>query len=178
MITKKSGAEQYSADYQIEIPLSQDQAWEKLRDISRADQYVPGVTELELTTQQTEGEGASRRVFQGKKLALDETVVQWREGLGFSLRLHRGDKGPIPPMTEAFFDYGLRERDGKVYLHNRMRYKVGLGPLGWLLQKLVLAKVVAGAVRDTTIAQKLFYETGQKVSKEALAAAKRDLGED
>ena len=76
-------------------------------------------------------------------------------------------------MTEAFFDYGLGVRDGKVYLQNQLRYSLGLGLLGTLLQKIVLAKVVAGAVRDSTIAQKLFYESGQQVSKEALAAARR-----
>ncbi|MFB3078523.1 MAG: SRPBCC family protein, partial [Lysobacterales bacterium] len=151
-------------------------AWEKLRDFSQADQYVPGLTGLEITTAHTEGEGASRRVFQGRKLVLDETVIEWREGEGFTLRLHRGDKGPIPPLTEAVFEYGLRERDGKVYLHNRMCYRVGLGPLGSLLHKMAIGKAVANALRDTTLAQKLFYESGQKVSKEALASARRTAG--
>jgi hypothetical protein len=165
----------YSAEYEIEVELSPAEAWEKLRDLSLADQYVPGLTGLEITTEKTAGEGASRRVYQGDKLVLDETVVAWREGEGFTLRLHRGEKGPVPPMTEAFFDYGLRVSGDRVYLHNRMRYRLGLGPLGKLLQKLALGKFVAGAVRDSTVAQKLFYESGEKVSKEALAAAKQEL---
>jgi hypothetical protein len=166
----------YRADYEIEVLLTPAQAWDKLRDLSLADQYVPGLTGLEITTEKTGGVGASRRVYQGDKLALDETVVSWSEGEGFSLRLHRGEKGPVPPMTEAYFDYGLRVRDGRVYLHNGMRYRLGLGPLGKLLQKLAVGKIVAGAVRDTTIAQKLYYESGAKVSDEALAAARRETG--
>ena len=168
---------EYTAEFEIEVQLTREQAWDQLRDLTRADQYVPGLTGLEITTTKTEGEGASRRVYQGKKLALDETVVEWREGEGFSLRLHRGDKGPVPPLTEAFFDYGLRERGGKVWLHNRMRYKVGLGPLGKLLHWLAIGKLVAGALRDATLAQKLYYESGQKVSREVLATARRELGE-
>ena len=175
MNTKESSAGEYSVEYECVVELSHANAWEKLRDISMADQYVPGLTGLEVTTAQVEGVGASRRVYQGTRLVLDETVVDWREGEGFALRLHRGDKGPVPPMTEAFFEYGLRQRDGRVYLHNRMRYRLGLGFLGKWLNTLAIGKVVRGAVRDTTLAQKLFYESGHRVTKDALVAAKREI---
>ena len=164
-----------SLEYQIKLQLSAEQAWQKLRDISRADQYVPGITSVELLTTAVEGVGASRRVHQGKTLALDETVTQWREGEGFTLRLHRGEKGPVPPLKEAWFEYGLAVIDGDTWLRNRMRYQVGLGPLGALLDRLVLKKVVAGALRDTTIAQKLFYEGGEKVTPELLKQARKQL---
>ena len=78
-------------------------------------------------------------------------------------------------MVEAYFDYGL-EQDGEVvYLHNRMRYRVGMGPLGRLLDRLVLHGVIAGSVRDATLSQKLFYETGVKVTPEALKKARTEL---
>ncbi len=165
----------YQVSYETPVALERAAAWQKLRDLSAAHHYVPGLKGVEITTELREGVGASRRVLQGGGLALDETVIDWREGEGFSLRLHRGDKGPVPPMTRAWFDYGLCERDGQLLLCNRMRYDVGLGPLGGLLNSLLLRRVVAGAVRDTTLAQKLYYEGGEPVSKEALAAAKAEL---
>ena len=165
----------YSAEYQVEIQLSRAQAWDKMRDLSRADQYVPGLTAVELTTDLVEGVGASRRVYQGSKLALDETVIEWREGEGFILRLHRGDKGPVPPLTEAYFEYAVKEHNGAVYLHNSMRYTVGLGFVGRLLHSLAIERVVASAIRDTTVAQKLYYQSGEKVTPEMLKAEQARL---
>ena len=108
-------------------------------------------------------------------MALTETVTQWRDDQGFTLRLHRGEKGPIPPFKKAWYDYGLVERDGKVFLSNAMRYEIGLGFLGKWLDKLAVGKVVANAVRDSTIAQKIHYETGKKVTPDMLKAAKVEL---
>ena len=163
-----------AAEYEVEVHVSRAQAWEMLRDFSAAIHYVPGLISVDITTEQREGMGASRTVCQGK-LALDETVTQWHDGQGFTLRLHRGEKGPIPPLKSAWFDYGLVERDAKVFLCNAMRYEIGLGFLGKWLDRLVVAKIVANAVRDSTIAQKIYYETGKTVTPEMLQAAKVEL---
>jgi len=162
---------------EIPVALSPAEAWQKLSDLSQPDMYVQGLTHVEFTTELTQGVGASRQVTQGKSLRLDETVVEWREGEGFSLRLHRGDKGPIPPLSSHFFDYSIIERDGHCYLSNSMRYTVGLGLFGRLLDSLLLRRVMASQLRDVTLAQKLFYETGDKVTAAALKAARSaDLG--
>jgi hypothetical protein len=163
-----------SAEFEVALPVAD--AWERLRDLSRPDMYVQGLTAVELTTEQREGVGASRRVTQGKSLRLDETVTGWEEGKGFTLRLHRGEKGPIPPLTAHFFDYGLRQNEGRVFLHNQMRYQVGLGLFGALVDKLLLRRVMRSQLRDVTLAQKIYYETGQRVTADILKSAKAALG--
>ena len=162
-----------SAEFRVE--LSAADVWRKMSDLSRPDAYVQGLTAVEFTTEATQGVGASRRVTQGKSFKLDETVAVWEEGSLVSLRLHRGEKGPIPPFTEHFFDYGLEQRGDEVWLVNRMRYEVGLGPLGSLLDKLVLRRVMQAQLRDVTLAQKLFYETGEPVTPQILKSAKANL---
>ena len=164
-----------SISAEFEVNLSRSQAWERLRDFSAPDRYVQGLTRVEMTTGSLEGVGASRRVTQGKSLVLDETITEWREGEGFTLRLHRGDKGPMPPFKEHFFEYAIVERDGAVYLRNSMHYQLGLGPLGRLLDVLVLRRVITGQMRDVTLAQKNYYETGEPVTAAILAAARADL---
>ncbi len=52
--------------YEIEVHVSREEAWEKLCDLSAAIHYVPGLTSAEITTEQREGVGVSRRVCQGK----------------------------------------------------------------------------------------------------------------
>lgn len=163
--------------FEVEVDISMDEAWEKLRDFSAAIHYVPGLTGLEITTEEREGVGASRIVTQGR-ISLDETITEWRDGEGFTLRLHRGDKGPVPPMTRSWYVYSLQERDGRVFLCNRMGYELGLGIIGRWLDSLAIGKVVMNSVRDSTLSQKLYYETGKTVTPQMLQELKDRLGID
>ena len=43
------------------------------------------------------------------------------------------------------------------------------------LERLVLRRVLSAQLRDVTLAQKLYYESGEPVAPEALAAAKARL---
>ena len=85
---------------QIVIDLPRSEAWEKLRDISLAHNYVPGIAKTEIITEQTEGVGASRYVYRNPRSWIQETVEEWDEGSGFLIRLHKGDK-PAPPNNSA-----------------------------------------------------------------------------
>ena len=163
------------AEFPLDLELDLNGTWQRLRDLSRAHLYVPGLTAVSFVGAQREGVGTHRRVRIRGILTMDETVTEWREGEGMTLRLNRGDKGPLPPLREHFFDYGLSERDGRVWLVNRMRYEVGLGPLGTLLDRLLLHREIGRQLRDITLAQKIFYETGRKVTPAMLRAAKSRL---
>ncbi len=165
----------HRTSYRIPVNLSPEQTWAKLSDFSLAIHYVPGLTSLEMLTEQHSGLGASREVSTGGKVTIQETVVSWEDMKGFSLRLHRGEDGPVPPMTEAYYDYGMEVVDGQVYLSNAMRYTVGLGLVGRCLNWLAIGKVIAGSVRDSTIAQKLYYESGETVTPQQLKTAKKAL---
>ena len=91
---------------QIDMPIAK--AWARLRDLRLANNYVPGVTRVEITTDRASGIGASRRIYSGENdEGFDETVVEWDEGSGFVIRLHNGEGGPPIPMAEAYFRYRL-----------------------------------------------------------------------
>ena len=83
--------------------------WEKLSDLSLAHHYVPGVKEIEWVSAGRTGIGATR-IAHSSAGAMYETVVEWDEGSGFLLRLHRNHKPPRP-MKEATFRYAI-EPDG------------------------------------------------------------------
>lgn len=156
-----------------EFPLDIDRgaAWQRMRDLSKAHMYVPGLTAISFIGAQREGVGTHRRVRMRGGLTMDETVTAWRDAEGFTLCLHRGDKGPLPPLSEHFFDYGLTERDGRAWLVNRMRYAVRFGPLGSLLERL-LRRIIQRQLQGITLAQKLYYETGERATPAGLMAAK------
>lgn len=146
-----------SARHELILDLPQDAAWARLRDLSLAPHYVPGLTGCDFHPGPREGLGASRRV-QMKRGYLDESVVDWREGQGLVLRLHRAEQGPPFPFREASFRYALHpESGGRTRLSLSLDGDLRGGRFGeWLL---------AGALRRTVakiaVNLKAFYETGK-----------------
>lgn len=168
------GANEVSS--RVTMAIAKDDAWEKLRDLTLAHNYVPGLVKTEITTQQREGVGASRKVYQSETKGINETVIEWQDGEGFLIRLHRGDKGAPPPFKEAFFRYHIAEGDvaGTTVLTTTMSYTMGMGFLGRLLEKMFLGKIFQSVINDVAISLKQFYESGERVTPEILKQVKAD----
>lgn len=150
-----------AAEHRVIIAMPRARAWEKLRDLGLAHNYVPGLVRTEITTGVRTGVGASRRVYQSETRFLDETVIDWGEGHGFVIRLHQGNKGAPAPFSEATFRYWLDDaEDGNTSLCTTLAYTVRWGLLGRLLDRLVLAKAIRSSTRDVAICLKDFYERG------------------
>ncbi len=155
------------AVYNATAKIPMDQAWLKLKDLSQAANYVPGINKCTITTAKKEGVGASRRVS-GPHQALDETVIEWNEGRGFAIRLHNGDK-PAKPFADASFTYRIdKVDDSSCKLTCTMTYKMGMGFLGNVLHGLFLGGLIRNNIRDVALSMAYFYETGKKPSKEDL----------
>jgi carbon monoxide dehydrogenase subunit G len=150
------------------IPLPLEVCWEKLRDLTRAVNYVPGLTGCVVTTELREGVGASRRVTSKRFGDMDETVVIWDEGKGFTIRLHKGD-GPATPFQDATFRYALEPTDGGCEIVTSMTYQLGFGPLGALLDALILRRVSRSNVRKVALALAEHYVTDAPVPPQRLA---------
>lgn len=144
--------------------ISAEQAWEKLRDISTAHLYVPGLSKTKINSTKKEGVGASRRVY-GKHGALDETVTEWKEGKGFTIRLHKGDK-PMMPFKDAHFSYRIDKIDNKqCKLTTTMIYEMPWGGFGKILNGLLFARIVRRNIRDVVLSMKNYYETGKPTTE-------------
>lgn len=162
----------YIATSNVLCNVPAEKAWEKLRDISKAHEYVPGLSGTKLTTTKKEGVGASRRVF-SKYGPLDETVTEWKEGKGFTIRLHKGDKNPAP-FSSAEFTYRIDKiGDKQCKLTTAMIYELPWGPIGKLLNALMFAGVVRRNVRDVVVCMKQYYESGKPVTPEQLAELRK-----
>jgi hypothetical protein len=162
----QSMTDQVEAQVTIDIP--QAEAWEKLRDLSLAANYVPGLVKVELSTPQSTGVGASRKVYQAGGRYIDETVEEWRDGEGFLLRLHHGDK-PAAPFKRAWFRYDLATLDAA---HTRFTasliYELPWGGLGRVVNKLLLRRIMRKVIEDVALAMKLYYESGEPTTPDKL----------
>ncbi len=157
---------QISVSETISLPLHD--AWEKLRDLSLAGNYVPGVVKVEISTARLEGVGASRKIYQSDSRWIDETVEEWQDGEGFLLRLHQGNK-PALPFKKAWFRYHIEPRDSEHTLVTAILiYEWPLGILGWLADRVVLRRILRGMITDVVHSMKLYYESGRATTPESL----------
>lgn len=142
------------------LNLSPGEAWSRLRQFDKAHHYVPGLASTEITTEQREGIGASRRVTMEGGFGMDETVTDWRDGRGFTIRLHDGDDAAFP-FSEAEYIYQLTPReDGRTEILCAMQYRLrGGAPMRWLHDAAIVGGISSN--NDEIVANlKEYYEQG------------------
>lgn len=150
----------YEASARVVISLPKEQVWARLQDLTLAHCYVPGVLRCELHQGPVTGVGASRRVHQKFGRWLDETVVEWNEGRGFVLRLHRGDKGAPAPFRQAQFRYQIDDAGNQQTAFTaRLSFSMRWGRVGAWLYRRLLRGAVNRTIRDVAGGLKEFYES-------------------
>jgi len=128
------------------VDLPQAEVWNRLRNLRLAHRYVPGVEAVEILSSQERGVGASRRILQEDGSTLDETVVEWEDGRGFVIRLHRGQEGPPIPFERARFRYWI---EGEEATGTRISLAISYQPSGGRLGEWVDAAVLNSEMEAT-----------------------------
>jgi hypothetical protein len=156
----------------IDIPVTE--AWKKLKDISLAHNYVPGIVKTQIVSEQSEGVGASRFVYRNERSYIQETVEEWQEGKGFLIYLHKGEK-PAPPFRNAWFRYALKDNgSNQTEFTATLIYDMPWGALGaWLGKRM--ANFVQSTITDVALSMKLYYESGIPTTPADLKACKARL---
>lgn len=158
------------------IPLPIETCWENLRDLTRAKDYVPGLTGSVITTEKKEGVGASRLVSHRQFGDMNETVVVWDPGVGMTIRLHKGD-GPATPFKEAHFRYEFRPSraaSNECEIHTSLSYVLPGGVLGRLVDSLFLRRLFRRNVIDTAVCLAENYRTGQPIDPTSLKELRKN----
>ncbi|WP_415764608.1 SRPBCC family protein [Pseudomonas sp. ZB1P45] len=158
------------ASHSVLLDLSPSAAWAKLRDLSLAPHYVPGLTGCQFHPGAREGVGASRRVFRKGGQWLDESVVQWQEGAGFVLILHQASSGAPFPFREASFSYALQAEGDATRITTQMNYSLR----GGRLMEWLLAKAFNNVVRQIAENLKAYYESGRTQNRDLLDATPQE----
>lgn len=148
----------------VRIEVSRARAWKLLRNLELADRYVPGVEGCTITSRQREGIGASRRIEQRKRPPMQETVVEWHDGAGFTLELHEPDSDQAPlPFAQARFSYRLTAAGARaVNAELSMSYSLRGGALGKAADALLMRAAMRQQVEAVAAAMKLFYEQADR----------------
>ena len=138
-----------------------DRAWLLLSDFSLPHNYVPDIIRTEIVSAQTAGVGAHRRVYSDEDSYLEETVIEWREGEGFTIRLHEGDE-PMMPFQRAEFSYAISaEDDDSTRIALAMLIEMPWGGFGATLADWVILPIMEDRLVQVAAGMKYFYESGE-----------------
>ena len=153
------------ASHQLVINLPLEQTWAIMKDYTQAPNYVPDLTGCEIHEGPEQGVGASRRVFLSNGSHLDETVTQWQELQGFTIRLHKGDRGAPKPFKQASFIYRIEPEGQTTRLTMTMDYSVKGGILARIIDKAFMNLIIRTTVARIAKNMKVYYETGTPTNR-------------
>lgn len=139
------------ATYSVNLQIPRERAWDKLKDLSLAPCYVPGVKGMEFITRRTEGVGAARIVFPQK---LREEVSEWEPGSEIELKLSKRGNERFFPFRKSLFRYSLSET-GRTFMNLSLEYEPMMGRFGYLLFGGIIRKRIAKTAKSL----KTFYES-------------------
>ena len=147
-----------------EVPVAV--AWNYLQDFSAAHNYVPNISRTEIVSQALSGVGAHRRVYDFDGGYLEESIIAWREGQGFTIKLHDGD-APMSPFERAEFSYHLAATSGPyTFISLRMTIEMPMGSVGAKLAQWFILPVMEDNLVQVAAGMKHYYETGLPATDE------------
>lgn len=126
----------------IEIEAPAEKAWAVLGRFMHIDEFHPRITKVDvLTPALATGLGASRRCHFKDGSSVVEKVIDWQEGRSYRAEL----SGFSLPLNTAVTTLSIDPLGpGRARLTMSMEYQVKYGPLGWLMGKTMMARMMGG----------------------------------
>ena len=107
--------------------------WEVLSDLEGVAEWNPGIDRAECLADTRRGLGARRRCFMHPSGWMTETVTEWQSGelIAFSVE-------DAPPLKEGMARFMLTDHGLHTRLEASFGYQVKLGPLGPVIDRLIV----------------------------------------
>lgn len=160
---------------EIEINAPKEKVWGILADLSSAERYIANVSKSYYVSEQKEDVGA-RRVCEFVPMgSVTESVAEWQDGERVTLDIRPGKIGPPFKVANARFAVGQDGDETVVTL--TVDYALKFGPLGKLLDALLVRSRMRKAFGDVLLGLKHYSETGEIVSPSVLKRVKSAVGQ-
>ncbi|MEW6683382.1 MAG: SRPBCC family protein [Nitrospirota bacterium] len=144
----------------IRIDASPEQVWSVLASLDALDRYDPGVTKSEIVTSSREGPGAARRCDLAPGGWFTERVVDWIPSRALSFELFECTL----PVRRLRHSYTLAPDSSGTIVHQRMEYELKFGPVGKLMDALMVRKKWNAGIQGFFSGLKHYVETGRRPS--------------
>jgi ligand-binding SRPBCC domain-containing protein len=144
----------------IRIDAPPEKVWSVLASLDALDQYDPGVTKVEVVTPTREGPGAARRCDLAPGGWFKEKVADWKPNESLSFELFECTL----PVRRLKHSYTLTPDGSGTMVHQRMEYELKFGPVGKLMDAIMVRKKWNEGIKGFFDALKHYVETGRRPS--------------
>lgn len=147
---------------EIKINVLKEKVWAKIADIGAIQDYHPGVTKSYYTSEQREGVGSSRHCDLVPFGSLEEKIVGWTDGESYIIDIHDGQK--VPPFKTARAYMSVEQAGDAAIAHLTFEYELKFGPLGWLMDRIMVRRQFKKIVPAMLGGLKRYLENGDHVT--------------
>lgn len=147
----------------VYIDASPADVWNVVADFGGVGKYNPNVATAFSTSDANGGVGATRHcdlTFSGA--SVEERIEEWNEGTSMRVRIVDGKR--VPPFAEALADISVAADGSGTRVSMSLSYSMKYGPIGVLMDRLVIRRQYAKAVTLILAGLKHHVETGEEVS--------------
>lgn len=149
---------------QVRIDAPKDVVWDALADFGATWKYNPNVITSRSLTEAAGGVGAERHcdlTFSGA--TVQERILEWDEAGSYVVEIYDGDK--LPPIKNIIAHLSVSEEDGYTIAEGTMTYDTKFGPVGWVMDRLMVRNRFGRAWQGIFAGLKHHSETGEVVEK-------------
>lgn len=148
----------------IEINAPKEKVWRAIAAIGDISHASPGVLRSKLTSEKTEGIGATRHCdFVMMGASAEERVTKWKEGASFKIEAYELKKMPGMKGMEA--EFSITGTGNKTLLRGDLHYRMQ-GILFGLINGMMMKKMNIRAWNGLLAGYKRYIETGETVTKD------------
>jgi ligand-binding SRPBCC domain-containing protein len=131
----------------VRINAPHQAVWEVLADFADVAAWAPYMRESHLMGHQERGVGTRRAMRHAWGFRFEEAVTEWVDGDGYSFDVLRA---PFP-MTEVRESWVTSHENGQSIVTTRVTYEMRLGPLGsildWMLVRFIVRREMRAGLR-------------------------------
>jgi ligand-binding SRPBCC domain-containing protein len=142
----------------IRIDATPEKVWSVLASLDALAKYDPGVSRSEIVSSTKEGPGAARKCDLKPGGWFKERVADWRPNEALSFELYECTL----PVRRLRHDYTLVREGSATVVRQRMEYALKFGPLGKLLDALMVRRKWDAGIKGFLSGLKRYAETDQR----------------
>ncbi len=145
-----------SAEILIDAPVGK--VWEALADFGAIYRWAPAVTNSYTTSENDRGPDAARHCDIAGFGGIEEYVTEWKEGKFFKYKAT-----PVGAIGGSHSTWGVTPKGNKSRVYTDLEFEVRFGPIGALINELIMRRLLKMAMRNTAAGLKHYVETGELV---------------
>jgi len=143
--------------HQIRIEAPVERVWHAIAgDLTAVQHYNQMVSSARLLGTQREGVGAARRCELKPKGFVEERVWEWSPGKAVGLEVAASEW----PIVFMKWKTELAAEDAATVVSQEMQYRLKFGPIGALMNALVMRRKLDAGIRDVFSSLKAYVENG------------------